>query len=183
MIQAAEVGCTANNVKTRLAADALEQIRRDIVRRKGRAIKYRYLITLGRWAVMGILLGALVVAASCYVAALSGYGWVIAGSMVGAWLSLASTRRQVSFDSIQDVVNVGKEPVIKLIFVAILASTLAFLLEIGVISLSLGDIDLAEFHANARFAVLLGLVTGISERAASVQVIDRIRGTFVASPN
>lgn len=75
VVEAAEAGCVINNVKTRLAAGALNQIRCDIVQRKGRRILYRYLSVLGRWALGGIAAGGIIVAlATCYTAALAGYG-------------------------------------------------------------------------------------------------------------
>ena len=46
--QAAEAGCVAENVQTNLALKALEQIRKDIVRRVGRPLlRRRVLLRIG----------------------------------------------------------------------------------------------------------------------------------------
>lgn len=103
--------------------------------------------------------------------------------MIGAWMSLAYAGRQISFGTMQDFVDLGFEPVIKLIFVGTLASIVALLLQLDVISLSLGTIDLSQFDERRGYALLLGLITGFSEKAASVQVIERVRGVFATSPD
>ena len=74
LFQVAQVGLAADHVKIRLAAEALDQIRADIVRRKGRIIKYRYLCYLAAWALGGAAVGAAVVIGAKTHPGLSGYG-------------------------------------------------------------------------------------------------------------
>src|SRR5205807_1612237 len=57
VLQAAVAGCCTDNVDTKLAADAIEQIRADIMERKGKTIVYRYLSSLAFWALPGIVVG------------------------------------------------------------------------------------------------------------------------------
>ena len=66
---------------------------------------YLKLAFLAAWALGGVVIGFVVVLAAKILAAkflfsgLTGYGWVIMGSMAGAWLSLAATRREISFQT------------------------------------------------------------------------------------
>jgi hypothetical protein len=173
--QAAQVGCTDAIVHTPLAAEALNQIRADMVRRKGRWVVHRYLSALAAWALAGILVGAFVLAAEDFAPGLKGYGWVLIGSMAGAWISVAAGRREISFGDIQHYVDRFWEPLTRMLFVGLLASAFALLLQLGVLAFSIGDVDFARFHENVGWALVLGLFAGISERALSLKLIERAR--------
>ena len=180
LFQVAQVGLAADHVKIRLAAEALDQIRADIVRRKGRIIKYRYLFYLAIWALGGMAVGAAVVIGAKTYPGLSGYGWVIIGSMVGAWLSLAATRREISLEDISSFVDYRFEPFIRMLFVASLAAIVALFLQTDVLSIEVGSIKFSQFAGtgNTALALLLGVITGISEKAVSVRVIESARKVF-----
>jgi hypothetical protein len=177
VVQAATVGCVARHVDTKLAAEALEQIRTDVVRRNGRPIMYRYLTYLAAWALGGVLVGWLViaVAGSKEWRALQGYGWIIIGSMVGSWISVAATRREISFDGIQDFLDVRFEPFIRMLFVGCISSVFALFLQLKLIPLTIAEFDLATFAEHPPWALLIGVIAGISEKAVSVQVVERAR--------
>ena len=178
VLQAAEVGCVSPAADTTLAGAALDQIRADIVRRKGRHITYSYLLFLGLYALIGIVAAAAIVIASKFLPGLAGYGWVIMGSMAGAWLSVAAGRREVSFDGIPDFLNYGYEPLIRILFVGVLASVFALFLELKILSLTVAGFDLATFSTNISLALAIGVVAGIGERAMSVQLIARAQNVL-----
>jgi hypothetical protein len=175
VLEAARVGCTMDNVKTDLAAEALEQIRKDIIRRKGKRIHYRYLATLFALALGGMVVGMLAILAGRLAGRPAGYGWVIVGSMAGAWLSLAATRGEVSFENMQEFLDLSFEPLVRMLFVAVLGSVFALFLQLNALSVSIGSVDLSKFSEGVRPALLLGVITGISERAVSTQVIERAK--------
>lgn len=185
VMQAGTAGCTSANVDTALALEALEQIRADILRRKGRAVVYNYLLTLAFWALGGVAIGAALIAIAALLpkaaGMLWGYGYVAIGAMAGAWMSAAVSRRDISFDAIQEYVDIRSEPAIRLLFVLVVALALGLLLDLEVVSISLGEaVDLADFTADSLLALALGLVAGICEKAISVQIIDR--ATKIISP-
>ena len=174
LLEAAEVGLAAQHVKSKLAARALEQIRDEIVLRKGRTIQFRYLGKLLTWAVLGAALGGLVVALAETIApGLQGYGWVLIGSMAGAWMSVAASRREIAFEDLPYFLDSRLEPVIRLIFVGLLATAVALFLQLDVISIEFLQVDFADFAGNVGVALLLGLVAGIGERALSVRLVKR----------
>lgn len=175
LLEAANIGLTANYVKSKLASDALAQIQRHIVKRKGRTMVFGYLAVLVLWAIAGAGIGiAIVLAAKFGATPLSGYGWVIVGSMAGAWLSLAAARRKVDFYDLPGFLDTRVEPMIRMLFVAAIAVAFAFLLQIGFLTLTVTGVEFAKFCNEASTALFLGLVAGIGERALSVQVIERV---------
>jgi hypothetical protein len=133
---------------------------------------------LGLWALAGIGAAIAITFASSLWTDLTGYGWVIMGSMVGAWLSVAAGRRQVSFDDIPDFLDYGHEPFIRMIFVAVLASVFALFLKLGIVPVTVAGFDLATFPASIGWALAIGVVAGIGERALSIQLIARAQNVL-----
>jgi hypothetical protein len=122
----------------------------------------------------------LVVGVSEFYAGLTGYGWVIMGAMAGAWLSVAAGRREVSFDGIPDFLNYGYEPIIRMVFVAVLSSTFALFLKLKVLEVAIAGTKLENFAepGNIGWALAVGLVAGIGERALSVQLVARAQNVL-----
>jgi len=175
--QAGEAGCVAPYVDTSLASGALEQIRADFVRRVGTPLVYRYLLFLAGWALGGAVLGLIIVTIGYYRAlpAIEGYGWVVVGAMVGAWFSVAASRWQIAFETIPDYLDIYYEPFVRMLFVAIGAGAFALFLNLPVLTIKIGNTDFAGFTDpnSVGVAILLGLISGIGERALSVQLIER----------
>jgi hypothetical protein len=166
LLQAAEVGLAADNVKTRDAATAVRDIQADVVMRKGKRLIYSYLSRLGYWALGGSAIAILVhLFVPAELAAIRSYSLVLSGAMVGAWLSVASTRTSVGLDTI---------------FVALLAIALSLFLQEKLITIKIGDIDLASFTSNSAVALILGLIIGITEKALSLKFFERAKKYVVA---
>lgn len=173
IVQVATVGLTSKNVQREVAVGALDQVRKELVNRWGRRVIYKYLTRLAGCAGVGIVGGALIEAAAQRAPALAGYGLVLIGAMVGAWLSVASSRTSVTFDALPDFLGVSAEPAIRMGFAGLLALVAALFLQIGVMNITLGSVSLATFHQARLVALLLGLVSGIGEKALSPRVIAR----------
>lgn len=172
--QAGFAGCVADNVDARLAGEALEQIRADIVRRAATPLVYRYLSALALWAAAGGACGLVIaLIGGNHLPILKGYGCVLIGAMAGAWFSVAASRWQISFDTIPDYPDIRLEPVIRLLFVALVAAVFALFLHLSVITIKLGGLDLASFSHSISVALLVGFVAGIGQRALSVQLTER----------
>lgn len=176
VVQAARVGCIAPRTEPKLAEAALEQIRADIVRRKGRPLVYRYLACFAGWAMAGVGVAIMIVIAARFLSLdLIGYGWVLMGAMGGAWLSTAARRWEIAFEDIRDFVDVVYEPMVRVLFVGMLALIFALFLNLALISVKVGGVDFADFIKDIRVALALGLIAGIGEKALSVQLLDRAK--------
>lgn len=178
---AAQTGCVYNPVVPAQAQEALIEIRDDIVARKGRPAKYRYLTRVAFWAAAFIAVALLAMNGLRELPQVTlppfavGVAWAVCGGVIGAWISLAATRRQISFDEMPQYLDFKFEPFIRLLFVAALAFALALLLHLKVVTIIITSQNLAEFTTKPSVALLLGLVAGIGEKAVTVQVVDRLR--------
>ena len=177
IIQAAKAGCDGPNVDTKLAAAALEQIRKDVVRRKGRPLAFRYLCYFLLWALGGAVVALLAVGVLACIARpeLMSYAWVVVGAMAGVWVSTAAGRWEVSFEGMQDYLDISHEPFIRVLFVALLTLIVALLVAAQVLPISFANVKLADFTTDTALALILGVVVGFSERLISVELIDRAR--------
>jgi hypothetical protein len=177
--EVAKAGCIGDNVETGLASDAIAQVRADILRRFGRRLAFRYLGLLAAWGVGGAAMGFLIAAAGLWASApswqrLGHYGWVIIGAMVGAWFGVAVRRWSISFADIPDYLDVSVEPFIRMLFVAVVASILALFLDLKVLTLGLGSVDLRGFVEHEDYGLLLGFIAGMSERAVSKKLMEQV---------
>jgi hypothetical protein len=190
--ETAHTGCVDDIVETGLATDAITQIRADILRRFGRRLAYRYLGFLAMWGLGGAAIGLLVAVSARFWTAdplwrrVGHYGWVIVGAMAGAWFAVAVRRWSISFAEIPDYLDVRVEPFVRLLFVAVVASFLALFLDLQVISLSVGQLNLRDFVGadsgagdagdvrSALIALFLGLIAGMSERVVSKRLMDQV---------
>ena len=181
--QAARVGCEGSNVDTSLAASALNDIRGDVVRRYGRKIAFLYLLALAAWAGGGVALGFIVIGISQWsgLEALSGYGYLLVGSMVGAWLSVAASRWEIAFDGIQEFADMSAEPPVRLLFVGLLAMTFGLLLQLGIIPINIDNVSLATFSASPQWALFLGIIAGVGEKGLSMQLLTRAKQVFTTT--
>ena len=181
--QVAKAGCTEPNVDTALALAALADIRADVVRRRGRPVAFRYLLILALWGAGGILVGGAVLLLGHRWTELSGFGFLIMGSMIGAWLSVAASRWEIAFEGLQDFLDARYEPAVRLLFVAVLACVVGLFLQLGVFNFKIGSADLMKFADNPLWAVALGVVAGIGERALSMQVLARSKEVLTIGAN
>jgi hypothetical protein len=187
-LQAGTVGCVADYVQPILAAGALEQIRADIVRRVGVSLVYTYLTVLAGWAVVALLGGLVVSDLIGRIAAglghhavwlpINGYKWLLLGAMTGAWFSVAARRQEVGFDNLPLYLNRFVEPVIRLLFVVVVAAVFAIFLHRHLLTINIGDIDFAQFETSVGVALFVGFVAGISERALSARLIGEASKAF-----
>jgi len=146
------------------------------LRRIGRPVIYRYLLYFAAWAAGGMAVaGLFLVLAKCVRPDLMPFGWIVVGAMAGAWFFTAARRREVSFEGVQDFLDVRYEPFIRLVFVGLLAVLAALLLKLDVLSLTIGSANLSKFATDPTLAFVLGLIAGIGERTLSVQVVERVR--------
>ena len=69
-----------------------------------------------------------------------------------------------------------------MLFVALVAGVFALFLHLAIITIKIGDVDLKTFTDSVSVALLVGFIAGISQRALSVQLIDRAQKVLNPTP-
>ena len=174
-----------NSPETSLAKQSLRQLKADIMIREGTQIKLKYLSRLGYlagglatvgliiWWVIQHGVNCSVGIAIPQVCSISNYGLLWAGAMLGVWLSVAASRGRLTFEDLPTVVGRFREPMIRLIFAGTLGIVLGWFLSSKLIGLTFSGLDFSQFVSDPLVAILLGTISGISEKALSVRVIAR----------
>jgi hypothetical protein len=60
-----------------------------------------------------------------------------------------------------------------MLFVAASAAVFALFLHLSIITIKIGNVDLASFAASKSVALLVGFIAGIGQRVLSAQLIER----------
>jgi hypothetical protein len=152
--------------------------------RVGRPLAFRYLCFLALWGLAGALIGLAMAAAGYWapvalIHSMGHYGFVLVGAMAGAWFGVAVRRWQIAFEELPGFLDVNYEPLIRMVFVAVVALVFALFLDLKVLNIKLGSVDLAGFVGGqsgrrVETALLLGFIAGTSERAVSKQLVDQV---------
>jgi hypothetical protein len=117
---------------------------------------------------------------------LRGIFLILAGSMLGIWLSIASGRVATTLTELEQVINDPLGPGLRIMFVLNIAFAGAVLLFSGLIDLTIGDLKLKELtHMNADKAgqmllVFIGVLFGFSEKTLPSLFASRAQA-FIAS--
>jgi hypothetical protein len=96
-----------------------------------------------------------------------------AGSCVGTWLSFASRRTVLTFESLATLEEDMMDPPIRVAFVMALTTVVGLLLSTKAVTLSFGSLATASLFSSGATALLIGLLLGIAERTTAPVVHKR----------
>jgi hypothetical protein len=182
VIQATRAGLVGSNAQPRLGRDAIDQIRAEIVMRRGVRMKILYLLKLLAWAALG-LIPALILLAIGWVGSLedgertalvAGLGWVWIGALVGAWMSAAYRRGEVDFAGLPRFLDARFEPALRILFVGLLSVVVALGIRLELLEFSIEGHALASYTTDPLIGLLIGFVCGFAERAISRRLAQRV---------
>lgn len=185
LLALAQVGLVGNSPETSLAKQSLKQLKAEIMIREGTQIKLDYLSRLGLlaaglasagvffWIFIQNLGGCSATSMLPYWCLIGNYGLLWMGTMLGVWISVAASRGRLTFNDLPTVVGRFREPLIRLIFTGFLGIVLGWFLAANLIGITFADLDFSEFVSKPLTALVLGTVSGISEKALSVRLIAR----------
>ncbi|MBN9560225.1 MAG: hypothetical protein J0H14_05780 [Alphaproteobacteria bacterium] len=167
---------------TTLASQSLLSLRQEFVAMEAGTVKNRYLRRLGwRCLVAAILSGG-----GYYLCRVGGpVDWPVpyafrnfflltAGTAVGTWLSFSLRRVILTFLDLAALEEDQMDPTNRVLFIIALASVVGLLFWAGAVSIGIGDFQSgpAIFRYGA-WALLMGLLLGIAERAMATAVSKR----------
>jgi hypothetical protein len=90
--------------------------------------------------------------------------------MAGVWLSFGARKVTLTFQELGMLEQDRLSPAIRLVFAGILTMAIGLLLATGTVLVQIGRLSSTDFESNAKVALLIGLLCGISELALSAKV-------------
>jgi hypothetical protein len=162
-----------------LASQSLDSLREEFVSMEAGAVKNRYLWRLG-WrcllaATLSVLAYSLVREGESthpVLWAFRNFFLLTAGTAVEIWLSFSLRRVILTFLDLAAIEEDRLDPTIRILFVIGLAGVVGLLFWTGAVSVGIGEFH-STVQAHGVWAVLIGLLLGIAERAMSTAVSKR----------
>ena len=172
LLSLAQLGLVAGFPDT--AHRALTKLQEDIVAREGGGIKNRYMKKLGINALwlggIPLLVGLALTSLSTKYQPLYSFLFAWGGCMAGVWLSFGARRTYMSFKDLPVAVGDGLERHLRLLFSGLLTITVGLLFSTDVVVVKLGAISTSQFDQNAQIALLIGILSGFSEKVLPSKV-------------
>ena len=104
---------------------------------------------------------------------------VLAGSMLGMWLSIASGRVATTLEALENVINDPVGPGLRILFVLNVAFAGSVLLLSGMVEIKIGDFDTKSLGwnpisaASPMVTLLIGILFGFSEKTLPTVLAKR----------
>jgi hypothetical protein len=174
-----------DKTQTPFAQLALEGLQNEFVSREAGIVKNSYVARLGLAATVAVFLGVCGYIASGAVPEtwipyrFREFFLLACGSAVGTWLSFSIRRVQLNFSDLATLEEDRLNPSLRIIFMIALTSVVGLLLWTHAVVIEIGGFKSAFAH-NGVFALLIGALSGIAERAMTTAVSKRAQD-FAAS--
>ena len=176
LLKLAQVGLISHKID--IAYQALKVLKEEVVIKEGGKIKNKYMKMLGTAALKVGLLPLVIAIIAVNVEFYNKKDFVIlinflflwSGSMVGIWLSFGVRKTDLSFYDLHVLEKDRLNPYIRLFFAGFMTITIGLFLSLDFFELKVCNITSSLINSNIRFAILLGIVCGISEKALPSKV-------------
>jgi hypothetical protein len=183
LLSLAQVGLVGDSPSPRLATRALTTLKHDILAREGGRIKNRYMIDLGKKALLFILPAIFLVGILEKYAGdlntLQSFIFLWIGCMGGVWLSFGTRKIEIKFEELNILEKDRLNPSIRLIFAGLLTIVIGLLVSTKAVDFVIGEFSAQSFVTNIEVALLLGLICGLSEKVLSTTVAQKASDLFV----
>ena len=192
----ARVGLVADEKQVAYARAALATLEEEIFILAGYAKRRWYLIKCAVYS--GLMAALSLILFSRHVCsvfdhlrpdACSSFGGIfliLSGSMLGIWLSIASSRVATTIDDLEQVINDPLGPGLRILFVLNIAFAGGVLLYSGLVDVTIGTLKLKELgqaggsKTGEMLLVLIGILFGFSEKTLPSMLSSRAQ-TLIAS--
>lgn len=176
----AQLGLEGDKIDTALANRALEQHRSEIVVSAGANVRNKLLKEYGKrgtiWGAIIFLIAILLLKFPIpSIPELPYFLLMLAGSMIGSWLSLGVRTRSFGFEELRQHIRDESGPTIRLAFTSILSLAAGLLMHIGALNISIGSLDSSKITSDPLIALTFGVLLGFSEKALVTSLTEKTK--------
>ncbi|WP_298147539.1 hypothetical protein [Flavobacterium sp.] len=178
------------NAQPTISFNALQQLKAEIIDKKSGEVKNTYFKTLGlKAAYLGlpILIVALTIKTIYYfknydiinnLSTFSNFLFVWCASLIGVWLSFGARKTVLTFEELTTIEEDRLEPVIRLIFVGVMALMFSLLFYKEAIVLEIGKISTKSITTDSFTAIIFGVFLGLSEKLIGQKLTKKATSLF-----
>lgn len=173
-----------------LASEGLASLKNDILIKEGGKIKNKYLRSLGKPVIAAVGLLSLLSIVSANIPALletanyfdffktnylvwANFFVMLTGTMAGIWVSFGARKVEIKFDELAIIEEDRLEPVLRIVFVGILATFIGLLFSTEAVQVTVGTVSSKLINHDSRVALLLGFILGFSEKMLALKVSEQ----------
>ena len=154
----------ANPAQTETAEFALMKLKDEIVLVEGKRIKNHYMKYLG---IDALIIGAIasIVLGICFyftrwIGCISVL-CIIIGALTGTWVSFGARKFEIEFEDLASLEKDKMTPVIRLIYIAVASLIFALLMNVGLIDVKIGNVDISKAFTDIKPALVIGVLCGL----------------------
>jgi hypothetical protein len=193
----ARAGLQGNNLV--LASRSVDLLQSEIVAREAGIVKNRYIRRLGIAALVWVIFLSLAYIGFCVLGTFDkAAGWkalflgvggipyqfrnfllIGIGAAIGTWLSFSLRKVEITFDDLAALEEDRLNPSVRITFMVALILSVGLLLWTKAVTIEIGR-NVVDLEENGTWAILVGLLSGIAERAMATTVARRATA-FAAS--
>lgn len=166
----------ANPAQTETAEFALMKLKDEIVLVEGKRIKNHYMKYLG---IDALIIGAIasIVLGICFyftrwIGCISVL-CIIIGALTGTWVSFGARKFEIEFENLASLEKDKMTPVIRLIYIAVASLIFALLMNVGLIDVKIGNVDISKAFTDIKPALVIGVLCGLVESKIGIQVYNK----------
>jgi hypothetical protein len=146
-----------------LALQTLDEIKQDVVEVSWSNIRNKILKSYGLSA--SLFMGLMFIATFFVSENLVNYLYVLIGTCIGSWLSVAIRTKEIKFEDIRSQVSDVSSPFLRVFFVCILSIAISALLHVGFVEVNIGGISSKDISTKADVAFAIGILFGFGEQS------------------
>lgn len=176
LLSLSQVGLVADPAQTETAEFALMKLKEEVVLIEGKRIKNHYMKALGLDAVTIGALTSTVLGVCFYF---TGWRWcisalcIILGALAGTWVSFGARKFEIEFEDLASLEKDKMSPVMRLIYIAVTALIFALLMNVGIVDVKIGNVDISTAFIDAKPALTIGILCGLVESKIGIQVYKK----------
>jgi hypothetical protein len=174
LLSLAQAGLVGDSAQPELGLRALVSLKNDITAREAGRVKNQYMKVLGQRALVAGLPALAAGFAMPLIApdlpALRSFLLLWSGCMAGVWLSFGARKTVFTFEDLNIPEQDRMEPLVRLVFAGLLTMVIGLLFETHAMEITLGAIKSSDFGTRPTVALLIGMLSGFSEKVLSSQV-------------
>ena len=176
LLSLSQVGLVANPAQTETAEFALMKLKDEIVLVEGKRIKNHYMKYLGIDALIIGAIASIVLGISFYFTRWIGcisVLCIIIGALTGTWVSFGARKFEIEFEDLASLEKDKMTPVIRLIYIAVASLIFALLMNVGLIDVKIGNVDISKAFTDIKPALVIGVLCGLVESKIGIQVYNK----------
>lgn len=190
LLTLAQAGLVPENAQPVISLNALQQLKTEIIDKKSGEVKNTYFKTLGYKAILlgspPLIIGLIIKGIYYFsdndiisnLSVFSNFLYIWSSCLLGIWLSFGARKTILSFEELTTIEEDRLEPIMRLIFVGLIALVFSLLFYKEAIVIELGSISTKQISKDSFISIIFGVFLGLSEKIIGQKITKKASSLF-----